>query len=172
MRSDENDNTESENSRLGRDGRTSMPSVTRPVTPVGLAPAAERRSFREAEKSPSDGLFDALISVKGVMEKILVHLNRNTSAVVQVGESVTDLSVAVETCMRLDRSTVGKYGSNSPTECTSASQGERQQLYVLDPHAAFKVYSRGMEAVRIDKPGDGIFLPHRRLGIVYAIIFQ
>ena len=66
MRSDENDSTESENSQLGRDGRTSMPNGTSPVTTVGPAPAAERRSFREAEKAPSDGLLDALSSVKDV----------------------------------------------------------------------------------------------------------
>ena len=120
MRSDETDNTESDHSRFGRDGHTSMPSVTSPVTPVGPAPPIERRSFREAEKISSDGLFDALNSVKEVMEKILGHLNRNTAAVVPVGESVTDLSVAVETCMRLDRSKIGKDGSNSPTEYANA----------------------------------------------------
>ena len=62
-------------------------------------------------------------------------LEQNTSAVVQVRGSVTDLSTAVETCMRFDRSTVKKgaiteeepgevCGSNQFAEYTHARQAE------------------------------------------------
>lgn len=99
------------------------------------------------------------------MGRILEHLNRNTAAVVQIGESVSNLGVTVEVCIRLDRSTSGKNAvdeeqigareSRPPSVRMRESQYQDAAPCLLEPHAAFKIYSKGMISVRVRKPGDG-----------------
>lgn len=160
-------------SRSGQDERVSMTNFISPVMPSGLAAATARRSIRAADGGRDGRLWEALVSVKDVMNEVLQHLNRNTKAVVQVGESVPNLSIPLETCMRLDertrnpkaaveeRAPLSKYFA-SISELTRAERAPSKTPSRLEPHAAFKIYSKALDAVRIGKPGDGNFIPAQK----------
>ena len=60
----------------GADQRPSVAAANSPVTPVGLAAAAARRSVLHAEEKQDERLFRALASVKDVMGKMCEHLSR------------------------------------------------------------------------------------------------
>lgn len=107
------------------------------------------------------------------MNEILEHLNRNKNVVVQVGEPVTNLSAGLETCIRLDQRTINPKaaiaeGNQSNTDSGSISEPLRtygaasKRPSRLKPHAAFKIYSKALEAARNGKPGDRNFFPAQK----------
>ena len=105
MRSDDEQAVSRGHRRSAEDERVPVTNLASPVTLAGPAAATARRNLRAAEGGPNLRLLETLASVKDVMNEMLELLNRNTNAVVQVGDSVTNLSVALDTCMRLDERT-------------------------------------------------------------------
>ena len=159
--------------RSAEDERVPVANLISPVTPAGPAAAIARRNLRPAEGGPDLRLLKTLASVKDVMKEMLELLNRNTIAVVQVRESVTNLSVALETCMRLDertRNPKADTGEESPSikDVASISEPSRAESAAiktpscLEPHTAFIIYSQALEAVRIGNPGDGNLFPAQK----------
>ena len=110
------------------------------------------------------------------MNEILEHLNRNTNAVVQVRESVTNCSVVLESCMRLDERTrnpkaaveegtpsIRDFASISEPPC--AEEAALKTPSRLEPHAAFKIHSQSLETVQIGNSGDRNFFPAQKAWI-------
>lgn len=127
----------------GRNGA----DATSPVTPASSGLGGSRRSLAREDSVQDEvvgfsGLRAAFADMKDVLQGILTHLEKNTAAVVEVGDSVSNLRLAIEMCLRVDRRTSEQFSARKSTKMgpmvqqrkkTPKGQDRRSHAQCWDP---------------------------------------
>ena len=164
-------------------------SATSPVTPAVTREAMHRRvefdtqeavvsgEMRDRVKNMhgGDDMLKVLASFKDVMDDILSHMSRNTTAIVEMGTAITNLEMVLETGLRdakrtaddtADKDEQGSIGAghaSNPDKSERGNSGVGNCVeHTLGPHNAFKIYCKALETVSVRKPGDGNFFAAKK----------
>ena len=130
------------------------------------------------------GMLEALTSIKDVMSDVISHMNRNTAAIVEIGNTISSLGSAVQAGFQeardsgKDTTGRGQPMSEDLEHGGDLAQGEQREqegtnsaVHQLGAHTAFKVYSKALQSVTVSKPGDGNFSRRRKPGSACAGTF-
>ena len=136
--------------------------------------SAEMRD-RAKNMHGGDDMLKVLASFKDVMDDVLSHMSRNTTAIVEMGTAVTNLGIALETGLRGAKRTADdtadkdEQGSIGAGHASNPDQSVRGNLgvgncveHTIGPHNAFKIYYKALEAVSVRNPGDGNFFAAKK----------
>ena len=114
------------------------------------------------------GMLEALTSIMDVMSDVISHMNRNTAAIVEIGNTIYSLGSALQAVFQEARhsgkETTGRglpISKDLDHSVDMAQGGQREQEgtnsagHQLGLHTAFKVYFKALQSVTASKPRDG-----------------